>query len=124
MQREPGKCIVYASNLYSKRTLEDSGAKIKFVEKDYGVKHPKAQSYSSYFSFYTYYPSSGKIDNFPELNHVTSGGDKNIIKNRNASNIKFFLLDFLPERLLRLPIYVWLVYRYRLVQLINAWSRE
>ena len=125
MQKQDEPCLIYASNMCSAKTLKDAvPGKIKFVDKNYGKTHPEAKGFSSYFSFYVYYPSAGRIENFPALNHVASGGKKNVIKSRNKHNIKFFLNDFLFPRLLNSPAYIYSVYKIRLQQLINAWSNK
>ena len=62
--------------------------------------------YSSYFAYGKVFLSR-KIEGFYRLNHVMSLNDPSVKASRNANNMLFFLKEFLPRELPRIPFRVW-----------------
>lgn len=73
--------------------------------------------YSSYFSYGSVLTSK-EIEGFYRLNHVMSKNDPSVKASRNAENARFFVKDFLPRELLRLPLRIWQTVRLRSSQFL------
>lgn len=71
--------------------------------------------YCSYFSFGSCWLSH-PIEGFHSLCHVISLNDPAVKASRNSANIKFFLKEFLPYELPRIPLRIWQTIRLRASQ--------
>jgi hypothetical protein len=126
---------VFAATFYARRSLEgDSGvSEIQFIDASHadrdqhGMWHahdmPGYTACSSYFDMYTYFSPQGLPD-LPRLTHVVSKDDPQVKASRDRRNAEFFLRDFLPRQVFRLPHYLWRVLRFRVEQFSRAWSRH
>ena len=119
MQKDPRpqlQCNTYYS-LYSLKN--DYGLNPVFV-KDAAAVTTECREYSPYFSTYRYY-AKAPVEGFPVLNHEVSGNDPAIIRNRNSRNMRFFLVEFLPEQVVGLPRYFYDVGRLRIRCFFRNW---
>ncbi len=121
MQSDSEPCV-WASTYYSRNSFADYEIKnITWCDKNYGKNAlTGVYPYSSYFSCYIYF-SRSEIIPYAKLNHIVSEGDSLVIANRNRRNINFFVGEFLPIYIYRIPSYIVEVQRIRWQQLIHAW---
>lgn len=119
---EEGNCLgSFAPNLASRQTLSDlSSGNLRYVGKS--EQQGKGAPYSPYFGFYTCYLKSD-VKDFPNLHHQVGNNDAKIKASRNASLIRYFLKDFLPHELVRVPQRCVQLVRLRARQLAYATSR-
>ncbi|NQW47250.1 MAG: hypothetical protein HQ464_05720 [Planctomycetes bacterium] len=125
---------VFACTFYSRRSLErDSGVSgIRFLDlshanrDQHGMYHvrdmPGYTACSSYFDMYTYF-SPQALPDLPRLTHVLSKDDPEVKASRDRRNAEFFLREFLPKQVFRLPQYMWRLLRLRAAQFSRAWTR-
>ena len=125
---------VFAGTFYARRSLErDSGVSgIRFLDlshadrDQHGMYHvrdmPGYTACSSYFDMYTYF-SPQALPDLPRLTHVLSKDDPEVKASRDRRNAEFFLREFLPKQVFRLPHYLWRVLRLRAAQFSRAWNR-
>lgn len=111
--RQSSEVHVAKGGLYSRHSLlNDYGIK--------GVYAPKAvdraDGFGSYFGFYSVLLPNG-IEGFHNLHHVRGGNDANVKSSRNANLVRFFVKEFLPDELPRLPLRLWQTLRIRGSQL-------
>ncbi|MFM8535773.1 MAG: hypothetical protein ACKOEC_19670, partial [Acidimicrobiia bacterium] len=126
---------VFAATFYARRSLSgDSGvADIRFLDlshadrDQHGMWHahdmPGYTGCSSYFDMYTYF-SPQALPDLPRLTHVLSRDDPQVKASRDRRNAEFFLREFLPKQIVRLPHYLWRVLRLRVQQFGRAWTRQ
>ena len=76
--------------------------------------------YRPYFGTYEVH-ADRPLDWWPDLVHVTSRNDKQIAARRDGRNMSFFVREFLPAAIPRLPNYAWTLARIRLFQLVYRW---
>lgn len=93
--------FAFAPHLASRHTLSDlSSGNLRYVWKS--EQQGKGSPYSPYFGFYTCYLKSD-VKDFPNLHHQVGNNDAKIKASRNASLVRYFLKDFLPRELVRIP---------------------
>ena len=77
----------------------------------------RMHEYSSYFSYGSVFTSK-EIVGFYRLNHVMSKNDPSVKASRNATNMRFFLTEFLPREIVRLPLRLWQIASLRSSQFL------
>jgi hypothetical protein len=124
MRQDPGP-IVLTKTYYAHHTLEDDYGCRPIThlvsEADLPAEAAGFHRYGPYFSYYTYF-SPRALENVPQLSHAVSGNDPAIIASRNRRNMRFFLADFLPRQVVRMPWYLRDVALLRWRQLVRAWG--
>jgi hypothetical protein len=123
---------LFAATYYSRHSLTaDSGiGGIRLLDSShadrdkFGMWHvrdlPGYTACSSYFDLYTYF-SPNEMPSLPRLTHVLSRDDPGVKASRDRRNARFFVYEFLPSQLPRLPRYLWAVVRFRAEQAGRAW---
>jgi hypothetical protein len=115
--KDDGDAVVVAKTLYMRTAYgKDAGIPenrvFAEVGKDrIGSKH----KYCSYFSFGTCWLSNS-IEGFYSLCHVVSLNDPSVKASRNSANMKFFLKEFMPHELPRIPMRFWQTIQLRASQ--------
>lgn len=113
--------VVVAPSLYMRTACgKDNGISPERVYSDQRQANVEGlYEYSSYFSFGKYFLTD-KVGNFYKLNHIVSRNDPSAKASRNSENIRFFIKEFLPRELPRLPLRFWQVVCLRVSQFMSA----
>jgi hypothetical protein len=126
LRRSAAASVVTKSYYASHAIKDDCGCVTSALVADgreLGAKVANWPSYSPYFGAYRFYVAQ-PLDWWPDLEHVTSRNDKQIAKQRDGRNMSFFLREFLPVAVPRLPSYVASVFAFRLEQMWSRWSPQ
>ena len=116
--RDDPKSIVVSTWNYSKTAYgKDFGVPSERIFDDVDKNDTLGMyEYSSYFSYGSIFLSK-EIEGFYKLNHVRSKNDPFVKSSRNAKNMRFFLRDFLPKEIVRLPLRLWQIIKLRIEQM-------
>lgn len=123
LQRSAGAAVVTKSYYASHAIKDDCGCSHTPMVSDVAGLSEEASRgpvYRPYFGAYEVH-ADRPLDWWPDLVHVTSRNDKQIATRRDGRNMSFFVREFLPAAIPRLPSYVWTLARIRLSQLVYRW---
>ena len=117
--------VVAAKGLYMRTAYgRDAGIPENRVFVEVGKDRiERKREYNSYFAFGSCWLSY-EINGFYPLWHVISLNDPNIKASRNLTNMRFFIKEFLPRELPRIPLRIWQTIRLRVYQLMLPFKCE
>lgn len=119
--KDDGDAVVVAKTLYMRTAYgRDAGIPENCVFAEVATDRISGKhEYCSYFAFGSCWLSNS-IDGFLSLCHVVSLNDPSVKASRNSANMKFFLKDFLPYELTRIPLRLWQTIRLRASQFLQT----